>query len=72
MSQKTDVTINVKGQCSANYQSVHFGVSITVKDIDIDTVPDYMNHLEELAFNRLHLMQESAEETLSDLVGKRQ
>ena len=64
----TDVNVNVKAQRSSNYQSVHFGVSLTLKDVDLDAADTYVDHLESIAFEKLEQMEPRAEEIMTHLL----
>lgn len=64
----TDVGVTVSGQRSSNYQTVKFGVSLTVKDVDLDTAEMYVDRLEDIAFTKLQGMEPRAEQIMTELL----
>jgi len=65
---KSDIRIEGKGVMSSDYQSVHFGVSMTLKDIDAEQAADYMDMLQAQVSDRLQLMKSDSRILLANLL----
>ncbi len=67
----SDIRIEGKGVVSSNYQSVHFGVSMTLKDVDAEQAAEYMDMLQSQVGDRLSIMKPEADALLEQLLGDR-
>lgn len=67
---KTDVQVEAKGIVSSNYQSVHFGVTLTVKDVPLESIDDYLAMLQEISGSHMKGMRLNADNLLEQLVSK--
>ena len=67
----TDVEVSGKAVISSNYQSVHFGVNIRVKDVPLDSTEDFSDILQGMVQERIKNMKPEADDLLQQLLEDR-
>ena len=72
MEQLADITLNGKNAASHKYQSVHWGVEITIKNVPLERIEDCGNDIQAMVFERLSSMDDEGQTMLDNLVEARQ
>ena len=67
----TDVTVEAQASVSYDFQSVRFGVTVTVKNIPMETAEGYQDVLQDICMSRINILETGAQEFLTGLVEKR-
>jgi len=67
----TDVTVEAQASVSYDFQSVRFGVTVTVKNIPMETAEGYQDVLQDICMSRINTLETGAQEFLTGLVEKR-
>ena len=72
MSLKTDLNANMKTALSVDYQSVHMGFSVTIKDVEIEDSADYLQMAGQIARECLEESKDDSQELINDLLDSKE